>query len=68
MKGTFIATAAAALVGSAVADGVHFRRHDHQAFHNRRFAFDAPEEPAATCGCVTRVVTITGEPTCMYAR
>ncbi|KAK2758747.1 hypothetical protein FQN54_003437 [Arachnomyces sp. PD_36] len=60
MKGALIATAAAALAGSAIADGVHFRRHDHKAFHNRRH-FDA--EPEATCGCVTKVITVTGEPT-----
>lgn len=68
MKGGLIA-AAAAFAGSALADGVHFPRHGHQAFHQRRHAFNAgvaEPEPEPTCDCVTRVVTVTGEPTCMY--
>ncbi|CAG8283106.1 unnamed protein product [Penicillium nalgiovense] len=64
MKGSIIA--AAALVGSAMADGVH-RRHD--AFHQRREAASsvwssavtaAPEE---TCGCTTKVITYYGDAT-----
>ncbi|KAJ6186485.1 hypothetical protein N7519_007786 [Penicillium mononematosum] len=64
MKGSIFA--AAALVGSAMADGVH-RRHD--AFHQRREASSsvwsssvtaAPEE---TCGCTTKVITYYGDAT-----
>lgn len=63
MKGAFL-TAAAALMGSALADG-HMRRHGHEAFHHRRAMgtglVDAAEE---TCGCTTKVITYYGSPTC----
>ncbi|RAK76363.1 putative cell wall glucanase (Scw11) [Aspergillus fijiensis CBS 313.89] len=63
MKGAFLATAAAALVGTALADGAH-RRHAHEPFHQRRAvqagASSASEE---TCGCTTEVVTVWGTPT-----
>lgn len=63
MKGAFL-TAAAALAGSAAADSLHFRRHDHQAFHHRRNAFNAGvADTEGECECVTRIVTVTGEPT-----
>ncbi|KAJ9229549.1 hypothetical protein DTO207G8_3768 [Paecilomyces variotii] len=62
MKGAFL-TAAAALMGSALADG-HMRRHGHEAFHHRRAMgtglVDAAEE---TCGCTTKVITYYGSPT-----
>ncbi|KAJ5520894.1 Glycoside hydrolase superfamily [Penicillium fimorum] len=68
MKGAIFA---AALVGSAMADGVH-RRHD--AFHQRREAAVSsswasavtstiPLNPEETCGCVTKVITYYGEAT-----
>lgn len=64
MKGAFL-TAAAALMGSALADG-HMRRHGHEAFHHRRALgtgvsglVDAQE----TCGCTTKVITYYGSPT-----
>ncbi|KAJ6161760.1 hypothetical protein N7485_009990 [Penicillium canescens] len=70
MKGSLFA--AAAMVGSAMADGVH-RRHD--AFHQRRDASSSvwsssvtasPSAPALaeeTCGCTTKVITFYGSPT-----
>lgn len=63
MKGSIFA--AAALVGSAMADGVH-RRHD--AFHQRREASASvwsSSVPAAeeTCGCTTKVITYYGDAT-----
>ncbi|KAJ5328843.1 hypothetical protein N7452_009233 [Penicillium brevicompactum] len=69
MKGTLFA--AAAMVGSAMADGVH-RRHD--AFHRRDTSSvwasssvtpsaSAPLNPDETCGCTTKVITYYGEPT-----
>ncbi|KAJ5766186.1 uncharacterized protein N7511_003802 [Penicillium nucicola] len=69
MKGAIFA--AAAMVGSAMADGVH-RRHD--AFHQRReasssaWASSVTSTPSAaledeTCGCTTKVITYYGEPT-----
>ncbi|KAJ5153793.1 Glycoside hydrolase superfamily [Penicillium coprophilum] len=67
MKGAIFA---AALVGSAMADGVH-RRHD--AFHQRREAAASswasavtstiPLNPEETCGCATKVITYYGEAT-----
>jgi hypothetical protein len=54
MKGA-IFTVAAALVGSAMADG--HRRHAHEVFHQRR-ALETP----ATCGCTTSVITYWGTP------
>ncbi|KAI2709241.1 CAZyme family GH17 [Penicillium roqueforti] len=62
MKGAIFA---AALVGSAMADGVH-RRHD--AFHQRREAAvsawsSAPAEAEQTCGCTTKVITVYGSAT-----
>ncbi|PYI01837.1 glycoside hydrolase [Aspergillus sclerotiicarbonarius CBS 121057] len=59
MKGAFLATAAAALAGTALADGAHMRR-GHDAFHQRRAVQAEPEE---TCGCTTEVVTVWGSPT-----
>ncbi|KAJ5355092.1 uncharacterized protein N7496_012304 [Penicillium cataractarum] len=66
MKGSIFA--AAALVGSAMADAHLHRR--HEAIHNRRDASSsvvassslapAPEE---TCGCTTKVITYYGSPT-----
>ncbi|CAG7956366.1 unnamed protein product [Penicillium salamii] len=68
MKGALFA--AAAMVGSAMADGVH-RRHD--AFHRRDASSvwassvtpsaSAPLNPDETCGCTTKVITYYGEPT-----
>ncbi|KAJ5971354.1 uncharacterized protein N7479_001272 [Penicillium vulpinum] len=67
MKGAIFA---AALVGSALADGVH-RRHD--AFHQRREASASswassvtstlPLDPEETCGCTTKVITYYGAAT-----
>ncbi|EKV04443.1 putative beta-glucosidase btgE [Penicillium digitatum PHI26] len=62
MKGAIFA---AALVGSAMADGVH-RRHD--AFHQRREASASTWSSAGlnteeNCGCTTKVITIYGSPT-----
>ncbi|KAJ5421379.1 Glycoside hydrolase superfamily [Penicillium cf. griseofulvum] len=67
MKGAIFA---AALVGSAMADGVH-RRHD--AFHQRREAASSswasavtstiPQKAGETCGCVTKVITYYGDAT-----
>jgi exo-beta-1,3-glucanase (GH17 family) len=68
MKGSLFA--AAAMVGSAMADGVH-RRHD--AFHQRREASSSawpsvsPSPSAAlneeVCGCTTKVITYYGSAT-----
>ena len=69
MKGAFILTAAAGLLGSAVASQGHqgHRRHGHDLFHRRGAAAPEPvPEPAQTCGCTTRVVTEYGEATSMY--
>lgn len=63
MKGAFLATAAAALAGTALADGAHMRR-GHDAFHQRRAVQAEPEE---TCGCTTEVVTVWGSPTREYS-
>lgn len=57
MKGALL-TAAAALMGSAMAHDNH-RRHGHEAFHHRRDL----ETPASTCGCTTSVITYWGSPT-----
>jgi hypothetical protein len=57
MKGLFL-TAAAALLGSALADG-HQHRRAHEALHHRR----GLETAAGTCGCVTKVITYLGSPT-----
>ncbi|CRG91669.1 hypothetical protein PISL3812_08719 [Talaromyces islandicus] len=57
MKGALL-TAAAALMGSAMASDNH-RRHGHDAFHHRRDL----ETPASTCGCTTSVITYWGSPT-----
>ncbi|KAJ5765743.1 hypothetical protein N7520_005302 [Penicillium odoratum] len=59
MKGSIFA--AAAVVGSALADGNLHRRHD--ALHQKR-AVAAPLIPAEeTCGCTTKVITYYGSPT-----
>lgn len=60
MKGAFLATAAA-LAGTALADGgAHMRRHGHDSFHQRRAVQAEPEE---SCGCTTEVITVWGTPT-----
>lgn len=63
MKGSIFA--AAALVGSAMADGHLHRRHD--ALHNRRWASSSAalssSVPEETCGCTTKVITFYGSPT-----
>ncbi|KAJ5591909.1 beta-glucosidase btgE [Penicillium hispanicum] len=75
MKGTIFA--AAAMAGSALADGHLHRRHD--ALHQRRSASAsyspsssavvtpsssiAPLGAAETCGCTTKVITVWGSPT-----
>ncbi|KAF7712595.1 Beta-glucosidase [Penicillium ucsense] len=68
MKGSIFA--AAALVGSAMADAGMHRR--HEAIHNRRHASSSvgvsPSSslipgPEETCGCSTKVVTVWGSPT-----
>ncbi|KAJ5157774.1 uncharacterized protein N7482_008874 [Penicillium canariense] len=69
MKGSIFA--AAALVGSALADGHLHRR--HEAIHNRRDASSSsiaavtPSSlapgPEETCGCTTKVITYYGSPT-----
>lgn len=75
MRAAILATAAA-IAGTAFADGVH-RRHAHEVLHNRRAVQaggDAGAEtspaPVAqapgsdhTCGCHTEVITYYGEPT-----
>ncbi|EEP77853.1 hypothetical protein UREG_02702 [Uncinocarpus reesii 1704] len=53
MKGAALLTAAAGLVGSALAGGVH-HRHGHANLHRRG---------AQTCGCTVKTITMTGEPT-----
>lgn len=73
MRAAFLATAAA-IAGTAVADGAHMRRHAHEALHQRR-ALQAGGETSPTdgqggdhhtCGCSTEVVTYYAEPTCMF--
>lgn len=62
MKGSIFA--AAALVGSAMADGNIHRR--HEALHQRWASSSAvaPSSSAAeTCGCTTKVITYYGSPT-----
>lgn len=66
MKGSLFA--AAAIVGSALADGNMHRRHD--ALHNRRaLAGEAGSSAAVpavaeeSCGCSTKVITYYGSPT-----
>ncbi|KAF3391223.1 putative beta-glucosidase btgE [Penicillium rolfsii] len=69
MKGSIFA--AAALVGSAMADGQMHRR--HEAIHNRRQASSSVAAVASssslapgaeeTCGCTTKVITYYGSPT-----
>jgi exo-beta-1,3-glucanase (GH17 family) len=67
MKAAFLATTAA-LMGSAVADVAHMRRHGHDSFHKRHgevlssSVIDAPGA-SATCGCTTEVITFYGTPT-----
>ncbi|TPR09751.1 ABC transporter family protein [Aspergillus niger] len=64
MKGAFLATAAA-LAGTALADGgAHMRRHGHDSFHQRRAVQAEPEE---SCGCTTEVITVWGTPTLVPA-
>lgn len=58
MKGAVLLTAAAGLLGSAVAQG--HRRHGHDVFHRR-------EAPAQTCGCTTKVITEYGPATSKYS-
>jgi exo-beta-1,3-glucanase (GH17 family) len=72
MKGSIFA--AAAFVGSAMADGALHRR--HEAFHRRGEADSSssfvaasssasalPLNPEETCGCTTKVITYYGSPT-----
>ncbi|PWY89245.1 glycoside hydrolase [Aspergillus heteromorphus CBS 117.55] len=59
MRGAFLATAAAAMAGTALADGAH-RRHAHDSLHHNR-AVQA--EADNTCACTTEVVTVWGSPT-----
>lgn len=66
MKGSIFA--AAALVGSAMADAHLHRR--HEAIHNRRDASSSVAAssslapgPEETCGCTTKVITYYGSPT-----
>ncbi|KKK23716.1 hypothetical protein P175DRAFT_0513064 [Aspergillus ochraceoroseus IBT 24754] len=61
MKGAILATAAA-VVGTAMADISHLRRHGHEAFHQRALAQSSPA-PQENCGCTTEVITFWGEPT-----
>lgn len=66
MRATLLATAAAAIAGTAVADGAHMHRRGHDAAHQRR-AVRAPEPASSaeeTCGCTTEVITYYGSPTC----
>ncbi|KAL1960981.1 hypothetical protein VTO42DRAFT_4869 [Malbranchea cinnamomea] len=60
MKSAFLLTAAAGLLGSALANQGFHRRHGHDAFHRR--GVPAPD-PAPTCGCTTKVITEYGEAT-----
>ncbi|RAL07273.1 putative cell wall glucanase (Scw11) [Aspergillus homomorphus CBS 101889] len=60
MKGAFLATAAAALAGTALANGAH-RRHAHEPFHQRRAVQAGASDD--TCSCSTEVVTVWGTPT-----
>ncbi|KAJ5463356.1 hypothetical protein N7475_008300 [Penicillium sp. IBT 31633x] len=71
MKGALFA--AAAMVGSAMADGVHRR---HEAFHQRREASSSiwassvtasASIPEETCGCTTKVITYYGDATLVPA-
>ncbi|KAJ5675139.1 uncharacterized protein N7477_005073 [Penicillium maclennaniae] len=60
MKGSIFA--AAAVVGSAMADSHLHRR--HEAIHQRREASSSvPALSAETCGCTTKVITYYGSPT-----
>lgn len=64
MKGSIFA--AAAMVGSAMADG-HLH-HRHEALHQRRWASSSAalassSVPEETCGCTTKVITFYGSPT-----
>lgn len=76
MRAAILATAAA-VAGTAFADGVH-RRHAHEVLHNNRRAVQAGGDAGAetspasvaqapeseqTCGCHTEVITYYGEPT-----
>ena len=67
MRGAILATAAT-LMGSALANNAHVRRHGHDSLHQRRnqilssSVIDAPDADA-TCGCTTEVITFYGSPT-----
>lgn len=67
MRATLLA--AAAIAGTAVADGVHMHRRGHEAAHQRRALQNpAPSSVASsaaeeTCGCTTEVITYYGSPT-----
>ncbi|PGH26780.1 hypothetical protein AJ80_01545 [Polytolypa hystricis UAMH7299] len=69
MKGALVLSTAAALVGSALGNGIHGRHAAHGAFHQRRGAaapsglYPEGSNPHATCGCTTSVVTWYGEAT-----
>lgn len=63
MKGTIFA--AAALVGSAMAEGNIHRRHEalHQRWAASSSSAVATSSAAETCGCTTKVITYYGSPT-----
>ncbi|PYH97845.1 glycoside hydrolase [Aspergillus ellipticus CBS 707.79] len=61
MRGAFLATAAAALAGTALADGAHMRRHGHDSLHHNRAVQAGGDD--STCTCSTEVVTVWGSPT-----
>ena len=65
MKGALYAATASALLGIAVAGGIHDRRHaEHEALHALRRAATATSE-SATCDCyTTSYFTYYGEATC----
>lgn len=59
MRGALLLTAAV-VVGTAVADVAHMRRHGHDAFHQRRNQIEPRGD--ATCGCTTEIITFYGSP------
>lgn len=70
MKAALLATAAA-IAGTAIADGAHMRRHAHEALHQRRAvqaggdsAGEHQHQNQERCGCETEIVTYYGSPTC----
>ena len=69
MKAAFLATAAA-IAGTAIADGHVHRAHD--ALHHRRAvqaggeSVASEQQPEKRCGCETEVITYYGSPSCEY--